>query len=71
MAIQTLANNVVVDHHDLEATEVIRNFCNVNNLVGLRDISSDIMALLNRNIEFGAVFLSEQEDFPCLVTLII
>jgi len=61
MGNEFLVSKVIVHDHNVEAAEVIRNFCNVNNLVGLRD-TSDIMALLSRNIDLGAVLLSEQED---------
>jgi hypothetical protein len=57
-----IVSKVLVHEHDAEALAEIKLICTTNNLVGLKDVSQDINAILESNIDMGAVFLAERSD---------
>ncbi len=56
-----IVSKVLVHEHDAEALAEVKKICTANNLVGLKDVSQDINAILESNIDLGAIFLAERE----------
>ena len=54
-----IVSKVLVHEHDAEALAEVKRICTANNLVGLKDVSQDIHAILASNIDLGAIFLAE------------
>lgn len=57
-----IVSKVLVHDYSEEALSEIKKICVSNNLVGLKDVSEDINAILESNIDLGAVFLAEESD---------
>ncbi len=51
-------SKVLVHEHDEKALEAIKAFCDENNLIGMRDLSQDILEVLKGNIDLGAIFMA-------------
>ncbi|MAM88221.1 MAG: chemotaxis protein CheX [unclassified Hahellaceae] len=64
MEVSKIVSKVLVHDNDVDALAEIKKICTANNLVGLKDVSQDINAILESNIDLGAVFLAESSDTP-------
>lgn len=55
-----LVSRVLILDHSPEHARRIKQFCDENNLVALKSTKSQLMAVLNSNIDLGAILFSEQ-----------
>ncbi|MEE8057453.1 MAG: chemotaxis protein CheX [Pseudomonadales bacterium] len=55
----SLQSRILVHEHDPTALEAIKSFCEDNQLIGLVDKSASLHDLLKRNINLGAIFISD------------
>ncbi|MCP5162137.1 MAG: chemotaxis protein CheX [Hahellaceae bacterium] len=57
-----IVSKVLVHEFDEHVLGELKKICVANNLVGLKDASRDINAILSSNIDLGAIFLAETYD---------
>lgn len=55
---QNLFSKVLIHDHSPEALDLIKQFCDDNKLIGLRDKSNDILDIIQEKVDLGAVFLA-------------
>ncbi|MCG8668319.1 MAG: chemotaxis protein CheX [Pseudomonadales bacterium] len=61
---QHLYSKVLIHEHSEEALATIKEFCDNNKLMGLRDKSNDILDIVQEKVDLGAIFLAlENNDF--------
>ncbi len=60
--ITKIVSKVLVHEFDDKVLTELKKICTANNLVGLKDSSQDINAILNSNIDLGAILLAENYD---------
>ncbi|PCK09005.1 MAG: chemotaxis protein CheX [Alteromonadaceae bacterium] len=57
----SVMSKVIIHETNKEYLELLKRFCEANQLVGLRDTSSEVIFdVLDKNIELGAVFIGEE-----------
>lgn len=55
-------SKVLVHEFDPLARQGLKKFCRENRLIGLRESSIDVLSVLRKNIDLGAVFISEKQE---------
>jgi len=57
---ESLVTKALVYEHDPDAYQQLRNFCQENQIVGLKSTHCDSLKLLQNNTDLGAIFVSDQ-----------
>lgn len=63
MQANTVVSYILVHDTNLDAGESIQEFCKDNQLIRLREHDTDIIEMLHRSINLGAIFLSEESEY--------